>query len=429
MGQPTGYGRIANEMIPRIASDTRHEIVHHAISGLNRVLPFTIKDVRVYGQSSLGGELGMYDVPEINRIEGVDLNMLNFDCWAVSQIIQQFDFPFVVYPPIDHDPLPKNWKDVLVKADWVVPYCKFGLKVLEQWVEIDDRVDHDLLYDYPDYIYHGVDTDTYKPDEDVTKKIFDVDEDVFVVMLAKNNQGTRWKPVRQLRAFKMFLEEVGEDNAMMYLHSNIQGKNSFNLSYMIPRLGLGDNVKLVNQGQYRWGLPEKQLAALYSASDVLLNCTSGEGFGLPIIEAFSCETPVIGTGFSSMPELISGEEGEIKHEEGEESFITEDRGILVPTWDVEPTLGKHSWRRTVRAEDIKEALLWAYENREDLKEMGVNARTWAEANCSWDVIAPQWFEFFDRYEDEFYREDDLGIQWKKLGNKDQIKGGVGGWQR
>jgi glycosyltransferase involved in cell wall biosynthesis len=41
----------------------------------------------------------------------------------------------------------------------------------------------------------------------------------------------------------------------------------------------------------------------YNAMDVLLSPSMGEGFGLPILEAQSCGTPVIVTDFSSMPEL------------------------------------------------------------------------------------------------------------------------------
>ena len=35
----------------------------------------------------------------------------------------------------------------------------------------------------------------------------------------------------------------------------------------------------------------------------------GEGFGIPIIEAQACSTPVIVTDFSSMPERCAGAQG------------------------------------------------------------------------------------------------------------------------
>jgi glycosyltransferase involved in cell wall biosynthesis len=45
------------------------------------------------------------------------------------------------------------------------------------------------------------------------------------------------------------------------------------------------------------------LAAVYQASDVVLNTSYGEGFGIPILEAQACGTPVVSTNASSMPEI------------------------------------------------------------------------------------------------------------------------------
>jgi glycosyltransferase involved in cell wall biosynthesis len=45
------------------------------------------------------------------------------------------------------------------------------------------------------------------------------------------------------------------------------------------------------------------MAKLYSAMDVHLLVSCGEGFGIPILEAQSCGTPVIVGDWTSMPEL------------------------------------------------------------------------------------------------------------------------------
>jgi glycosyltransferase involved in cell wall biosynthesis len=51
---------------------------------------------------------------------------------------------------------------------------------------------------------------------------------------------------------------------------------------------------------------ERDLAALYSAATVFVYPSYYEGFGLPILEAMSCGTPVIASNTSSMPEIGSG---------------------------------------------------------------------------------------------------------------------------
>jgi glycosyltransferase involved in cell wall biosynthesis len=52
------------------------------------------------------------------------------------------------------------------------------------------------------------------------------------------------------------------------------------------------------------GLPHHAMAAMYSDADVLLACSMGEGFGIPVIEAQACGTRVIVSNFTAQPELV-----------------------------------------------------------------------------------------------------------------------------
>ena len=63
-------------------------------------------------------------------------------------------------------------------------------------------------------------------------------------------------------------------------------------------------MRTVDQYRYAAGLirPE-ELAEWYGMLDVLSACAFGEGFGIPIMEAQACGTPVITTAASSMSEL------------------------------------------------------------------------------------------------------------------------------
>ena len=61
---------------------------------------------------------------------------------------------------------------------------------------------------------------------------------------------------------------------------------------------------------------EKEKVALISAASVLVLISLWEGFGLPVIEAMNCETPVLVSNCSSMPEIVG------------------DCGILVNPYDV-----------------------------------------------------------------------------------------------
>ena len=69
------------------------------------------------------------------------------------------------------------------------------------------------------------------------------------------------------------------------------------LSATLARHGLGDAV--VSLGY----VDEQDLPALYSAADLFVLPSLLEGFGLPVLEAMACGTPVVCSNTSSLPEV------------------------------------------------------------------------------------------------------------------------------
>lgn len=53
-------------------------------------------------------------------------------------------------------------------------------------------------------------------------------------------------------------------------------------------------------------IPKEDLACLYSACDLFVYPSLYEGFGLPPLEAMSCQAPVISSNTSSLPEVMGG---------------------------------------------------------------------------------------------------------------------------
>lgn len=51
---------------------------------------------------------------------------------------------------------------------------------------------------------------------------------------------------------------------------------------------------------------DEELPLLYSSAEALVYASLYEGFGLPVLEAMACGTPVITSNVSSMPEIAGG---------------------------------------------------------------------------------------------------------------------------
>ncbi|MEJ2441799.1 MAG: glycosyltransferase, partial [Patescibacteria group bacterium] len=57
-------------------------------------------------------------------------------------------------------------------------------------------------------------------------------------------------------------------------------------------------------------IKEEQMPVYYSGAEALVYPSIYEGFGLPILEAFACKTPVITSNVSSLPE-VAGDAAEL----------------------------------------------------------------------------------------------------------------------
>jgi glycosyltransferase involved in cell wall biosynthesis len=103
-------------------------------------------------------------------------------------------------------------------------------------------------------------------------------------------------------AFAKF--HASHPDAILALHTGVHQDGGQDLEAVAENLGITDRCMVVDQYRYAAGLitPE-DLAEWYNCVDVLLAATYAEGFGLPIVEAKACGTPVITTKCSSMDEL------------------------------------------------------------------------------------------------------------------------------
>jgi glycosyltransferase involved in cell wall biosynthesis len=220
---------------------------------------------------------------------------------------------FCPYVPLDHSPPSLAITQRLQTAFRVLVPTRFAQAELRA-AGIGNTV----------YVPHGVNTEVYRPLEDraACRRAFFLPEDDFVVGVLAMNRVRKTIPT-MLRGYKRFIESNRDVKTHMMLWTNVSPTGppeesvgiqdiGVNLLPEIMSLGLGEAVRWPNWAEVEemGGLPEWSpeggwnLVRLYNCFDVLLLCSGGEGFGMPLIEAQACGVPVVATDYAGGAELV-----------------------------------------------------------------------------------------------------------------------------
>ena len=98
-------------------------------------------------------------------------------------------------------------------------------------------------------------------------------------------------------------------------------KKGGHTSRLIDELDIKDKVL------FKTGLSKEEIAQEYASSSIAIVSSLYEGFGYPVIEAMSCEVPLIATNVSSIPELV-GDYAELIPAENTNELSNAIRSIL-----------------------------------------------------------------------------------------------------
>jgi glycosyltransferase involved in cell wall biosynthesis len=299
---PTGYGQQTALFAPML--NEKYEMAISSFYGLEGA-PRSWEKIPVF--PGLGGEYGNDTLPQhAAQWFGGDprggLVVTLMDVWVLDPAMPR-QLNCACWVPVDHNPAPPKVIEFFVQSDAVpIAMSRFGELQL-------GRLD-------PLYVPHGVDTTIYKPMDTSSAREKSFPKDAFVVGMVAANKG---RPSRKgfpqaLRAFAEFAKH--HDNAYLYLHTqfdpNVGGGE--NIPALIEHLGIPtDRVRQADQyAMLHVPYTDDQMARIFGAMDVLLNCSWGEGFGIPVLEAQSCGVPAIVTDFTAMTE-VCGAGWKVKH--------------------------------------------------------------------------------------------------------------------
>jgi len=227
---------------------------------------------------------------------GAHLVLGMHDNWHVpDDYAEALAMPWLNWLPIDHTPPSDRVIRMAKQTDILVSYSRWGQ---QQLVAEGLQARH---------IPIGVDTSVFVPQgKQESRAQLGWQQDAFVMTMVSSN--VSW-PSRKgypeaMQILNTLLHRDNIPDLYLYCHCDHEFTRGVSLSTIAKTLGIESRVILADRAQHEQGYSAEHMAKIYSASDLLLMPTRGEGFGVPVTEAQACGLPVLATRVSSMPELV-----------------------------------------------------------------------------------------------------------------------------
>lgn len=295
---PTGYGNQTRVFLPRLKK-SGHDLALCSFYGIEG--------------SPIINDMGIVELPRLIDAYGNDAVGAHYAYHKADAVVTLVD-PFVLvgeiyanlnwiaWTPIDSEPIFPPTVRELRSAKRIWTMSRFGERLLKAAGFLN-----------VDYVPHGIEGQTtFKPVDKaaaLTKLKSDAGADLadkFVVTMNSANKGapSRKNFFGAFAAFKAFSDN--HPDAVLYVHTEMNGIfGGEHLPTIAGMVGL-DSSKIVYAPYYHLVngmLPPDYLNSIYNVSDVLINTSYGEGFGIPVVEAQMAGCPVIVPGFSATDEL------------------------------------------------------------------------------------------------------------------------------
>ena len=287
----SGYGKITALFVPRVASLGHEVTISSPYSHSGNVLEWNGFPVLPCARDASGNDT---IIPSHEYFKA-DWTVVLADPFSLLKAAGHLSqIPLAFWFPVDCAPVGDGDIAVLRESGGVpIAMSRFGERMLT-----DEGAE-------PLYCPLAVDTELYCPGDPYGYRdmVPAISDDTFVIgIVAMNRDPVRKGFAEQLMAFAKFHSR--HPDSVLALHTAPQCKPGLNIKGMTVRLGICDAVAFPDSYSYDLGvITEEQMVSWYRGLDVLSFCSYGEGFGLPLVEAQACGTPVITTDGSSMSEL------------------------------------------------------------------------------------------------------------------------------
>jgi len=302
--------------------------------------------------------------------------------WEIENEVRA-NIPMVYYHVWDNYPAP-HFNGVFYRStDHIACISKVTHDIVQQVApEVDST-----------YLPHAVNPDIFRPFkgteeadvvEELRKQVVGAqdhknkDKKIFFW----NNRNARRKQSGTLIWwFKEFLDEVGHDKAMLFMHTDPRDPHGQDLPHIIKHLGMDQGQVLLSTTK----VDQKNLAGMYNMADFTVNIADAEGFGLSTLESLSCGTPIIATMTGGLQEQVTDGENEFGFPLKIESKAV--IGSLQVPYIYEDRISQRTFTRA-----MKNALSIS---KRRYNKMSIQGRQHVVENYSFDNCENQWVSLMD----------------------------------
>ena len=203
--------------------------------------------------------------------------------WEMEDEIHQV-CPIAYWHVWDNEPFPKFNEKLYESTDTVNCHSYLTYKMLSENMPDKPRVS---------FIPHAVPEDIFfrLPDSErkqYKQKILGAGKEDHFVAIWNNRNARRKRPGDLLFAWQKFLEKIENKDAILIMHTDPHDKEGSNLFILAEELGIKDSVFFSRER-----LEFDKINILYNVSDVCVNISYSEGFGLSTLEAMQTGIPII----------------------------------------------------------------------------------------------------------------------------------------
>jgi len=128
--------------------------------------------------------------------------------------------------------------------------------------------------------------------------------DTFFVGVVGRNQ-PRKRIDLAMMAFTQWIRSTRNNDAYLFIHEGPTGDQGWELEQLAAYLGIQNRV-IISAPEIGHGIAEENMKYVYSAFDVMITGTTGEGWGLTHMEGMACGVPQILPSWAALAEWANG---------------------------------------------------------------------------------------------------------------------------